>query len=371
MSARFYVGTRKGLFTFEKQGGEWKQVGEEFLGVVVPIVLADRRDGKIYAIVEHGHFGTKVHRSEDSGQTFVELDPPVYPEKPEGEPDILEPNRKESIRWSLEKIWALEAGGEDQPGRLWCGTLPGGAFRSDDCGDSWEFVRMLWDRPERAKWSGGGYDWPGIHSICVDPSDSKKVALAISCGSVWRTEDDGKTWEQGAHGMKYDFLPEDQGGADPETQDPHRMVQCQASPENFWCQHHSYIYRSTDGARSWTQIENVKPSEFGFAVAVDPNDAETAWFVPAEKDEMRYPTDGKFIVNRTRDGGKTFEHLTTGLPDPPAYDLVFRHALDIDSSGQQLLMGSTTGSLWISEDQGDSWTLLSANLPPVYCTRFA
>lgn len=370
MSERFYVGTRKGLFTFEKQNGDWKQTDEEFLGIAVPNVLADPRDGRVYANVEHGHFGTKLHRSEDAGKTFEELDPPVYPEKPDDVPDIIEPNRNEPIKWSLEKIWCLEAGGADQPGRLWCGTLPGGLFKSDDGGDSWELNRPLWDHPDRAKWAGGGYDWPGIHSICVDPADSKKVVIAISCGGVWRTENDGESWEQGAHGMKYDFLPEDQGGADPDGQDPHRMVQCQASPDDFWVQHHCAIYRSTNGARSWTEIENVEPSGFGFAVAVHPNEPETAWFVPAKKDENRYPKDGKFIVNRTRDGGQTFEALDAGLPEPPAYDLVYRHALEVDESGDKLIMGSTTGSLWISENQGDSWSLLSANLPPIYCVRF-
>lgn len=372
MSDRFFVGTRKGLFTFEKQNGGWKQVGEEFLGIGVPMLLPDRREGgAVHAVVDHGHFGTKMHRSEDGGKTWPEKTVPEYPEKPEDAPEILDPVRQTPIKWSLEKIWSLESGGDDQPGRIWCGTLPGGLFKSDDGGDSWDFVRSLWDKPERAKWAGGGYDFPGIHSICVDPRDSKKVAIAISCGSVWVTEDDGETWEQGAHGMKYDFLPEDQGGGDPDGQDPHRMVQCQASPDDFWVQHHCAIYRSKDGARSWTEIENVAPSGFGFAVVVHPEEPDTAWFVPAKKDEFRYPVDGKFVVNRTRDGGQTFEQLDNGLPEALAYDLVYRHALDIDPSGQQLLMGSTTGSLWVSEDQGDSWQLLSANLPPVYCTRFA
>ncbi|MEX2299983.1 MAG: hypothetical protein WD733_03540 [Bryobacterales bacterium] len=99
-------------------------------------------------------------------------------------------------------------------------------------------------------------------------------------------------------------------------------------------------------------------------------DAGTAWFVPAIKDEKRYPSEGRVVVNRTRDGGKTFETLTKGLPQQHAYDLVFRHALDIDESGERLVFGSTTGSLWITEDGGDSWSALSSNLPPIYSVRF-
>jgi photosystem II stability/assembly factor-like uncharacterized protein len=135
-------------------------------------------------------------------------------------------------------------------------------------------------------------------------------------------------------------------------------------------QHHNGIFRSTDAAASWAEITDVKPSVFGFAVAVHPEDGDTAWFVPAVKDEKRYPMDGRVVVNRTRDGGKTFETLTKGLPQEHAYDLVFRHALDIDETGERLAFGSTTGSLWISEDEGDSWAAVSANLPPVYAVRF-
>ncbi|WP_193214065.1 WD40/YVTN/BNR-like repeat-containing protein [Luteolibacter marinus] len=371
MKNLIHVGTRKGLFAFERDASGWSMIRESFLGIQVPMLLHDRRTGMLHAAVEHGHFGTKMHRSTDGGSTWEEKAGVAYPPKPDDVPDIMEPNRNVAVPWSLEKVWALEAGGADQAGVLWCGTIPGGLFRSTDDGESWELVRSLWDRPERSKWAGGGYDFPGIHSICVDPRDSRKVSVGISCGGVWRTEDGGETWAQSAHGMAYDFVPADQGGADPDWQDPHRMVMCAADPDRLWVQHHCTIYRSNDGAASWQEVAGVEPSGFGFAVAVHPQDPDTAWFVPAKKDEFRYPVDGRMVVNRTRDGGRSFETLTTGLPAVPCYDLVYRHGLDIDQSGDLLVMGSTTGSLWVSEDQGDSWQLITAHLPPVYCTRFA
>jgi photosystem II stability/assembly factor-like uncharacterized protein len=370
MSDRFYVGTRKGLFRFDREGGAWRQTSESFLGTGVPMLLPDGRDGALYAAVEHGHFGTKLHRSTDAGDNWEELDPPAYPEKPDDVEDVMCPVRNIPIPWSLEKIWALEAGGESQPGTLWCGTIPGGLFRSDDRGESWTLNRALWDRPERAKWAGGGYDYPGIHSICVHPNDPDDVLVGVSCGGNWRTRDGGESWAQCAHGMAYDFMPAEQGGADPDGQDPHRMVRCPSATERLWVQHHCGIYRSDDDSESWQEVTDVSPSAFGFAVAAHPHDADTAWFVPARKDEYRYPVDGKFLVNRTRDGGRTFEACTEGLPEPPCYDLVYRHALEVDGTGDRLVMGSTTGSLWMSEDGGDGWSSLSAHLPPVFCVRF-
>ena len=149
------------------------------------------------------------------------------------------------------------------------------------------------------------------------------------------------------------------------------MVQCPQSPDVFWAQHHNGVFRSTDGSASWSEVKNVAPSVFGFAVAVHPADPDTAWLVPAVSDEKRIPVDGKVVVSRTRDGGKTFDVLTDGLPQEHAYDLTFRHALDIDESGDRLAFGSTTGSLWVTEDQGDTWQTVTTQLPPVYSVRFA
>ena len=93
--------------------------------------------------------------------------------------------------------------------------------------------------------------------------------------------------------------------------------------------------------------------------------------MPAAADESRYAPDGAVCVHRTRDGGASFESLRDGLPQEHAYHLMYRHALDIDASGEVLAMGSTTGGLWLSEDSGDHWHTLGLHLPPVYALRFA
>ena len=97
---------------------------------------------------------------------------------------------------------------------------------------------------------------------------------------------------------------------------------------------------------------------------------KTAWFVPAIKDELRVPRDGAMAVTRTRDGGRTWETLREGLPQSDAYDLIYRHGLDVDADGKRLAMGSTTGALWVSDSGGESWRLVNAHLPPIYAVRF-
>lgn len=362
MSDRLLLGTRKGLFILERRTPGWVVSTTAFVGDPVSAVLHDPRSNILYCALNLGHFGAKLHRSEDSGLTWQECATPTYPDQPE--------NKGDEKPWKLTLIWCLETGGQDQPGLLWAGTIPGGLFRSRDRGDSWELIRPLWDRPERKDWFGGGYDEPGIHSVCVDPRDSQHVTVGVSCAGVWVTHDGGENWTIQATGMRAAFMPPERA-YDPNIQDPHRVVQCSAAPDVLWAQHHNGIFRSTDGAAMWTEITNARPSAFGFAVAVHPRDPATAWFVPAVKDECRIPVDGKLAVTRTRDGGENFEILDSGLPQTPAYDLIYRHGLDIDSSGERLAMGSTTGSVWISENQGDAWQCFSTHLPPIYCVRFA
>ncbi|WPC05698.1 exo-alpha-sialidase [Pseudomonas benzenivorans] len=363
MMDRLQVATRKGLLVFARDGAGWRLDRTDFLGEPVSMMLADRRDGYWYAALHLGHFGPKLWRSADGGKHWAEIAVPAFAAAAvAASADGQGP--------SVAMIWSLESGGDDQPQRLWAGTIPGALFRSDDRGDSWQLVESLWQCPERARWFGGGYDQPGIHSICVDPRDSARLQVAVSCGGVWCSEDDGASWACRTQGMRAAYMPPEQAEM-PEVQDPHRMQACPAQPDTLWVQHHNGIFLSRDGARHWQEIGEVEPSTFGFAVAVHPCEADTAWFVPAVKDECRVPVGQRLVVTRTRDGGRSFQCLSAGLPQAQCFDLVYRHGLTVDAAGQCLAMGSTTGHLWFSADQGDSWELLAGHLAPIYALRFA
>lgn len=369
MSDTLLLGTRKGLLTVNRKSGGWEVERLEFEGQVVSMLLDDPRDRTLYAALTHGHFGPKLHRSRDREEGWEEVGVPVYPQGaeysghpgPDGQPVSKPANMKE--------FWILEAGGDDRPGELWAGTIPGGLFHSADGGQSWRLIESLWNRPERKFWFGGGKDDPGIHSVCVDPRDSAHVWVAISCGGVWETRDRGENWELVGKGLRAEYMPPELQ-YEPNGQDAHRLALSAANPDVQWVQHHNGIFHSTDGSKTYREIERAGPSTFGFAVCAHPRDPRTAWFVPGKKDEFRYPVNGELVVTRTRDGGKTFETLRNGLPQSHCYDLIFRHGLDVDAGGERLAMGSSTGGLWISEDGGDHWTAVSNVLPQIYCVRF-
>ncbi len=364
------VGTRKGVFAYKKKGsGVWTMSNRQFVGDPVNLVMKDPRDGSLYAVLDLEHYGTKLRRSKDGGFTWEEIGVPEYPSELPLEkmpsPDPEDAGREYQPK--LEKIWALAPGLVGQPGVLWCGTIPGGLFKSEDLGASWTLVHELWNKEERKVWMGGGQPYPAIHSICVDPKDGDDIVIGVSIGGAWRTRDGGKTWAPASMGMFAEYVGDPDLAKDPNVQDPHLIVQSPTNPSILWTQHHNGVYRSSDRGTSWSESEGLSPSSFGFVVCIHPYDANSVWLVPAEKDEMRVPVDGKVVVNRTVDGGDTWETITEGLPQDDAYDIVLRHAMNVDPTGQVLAFGSTTGSLWVSEDQGEEWSTLSHHLPPIYC----
>ncbi|WP_108125639.1 WD40/YVTN/BNR-like repeat-containing protein [Saccharospirillum mangrovi] len=354
MVDRILFWTRKGLVEMRAGDHGFDYAQTHFLGEPVS-AAAVGPDGTWWCALALGHFGSKLHRSTDLGANWQEVAVPVFPEKPD-DPDDKNP-------WALEQIWCLEPDPQI-PGRLWAGTIPGGLFRSDDGGDSWSLNQALWNVPARKNWFGGGFDNPGLHSIAIHPEDSDSLTVAISSGGVWKSEDAGNHWRQVGKGLRAEYMPEDMQ-FDLVNQDVHRLMAAPSNPDWVWVQHHNGVFVSSDGAETFREC-TPDPSAFGFAVAVHPKRPETAWFVPGVKDQYRFPVDQALLVTRSEDGGKTFQAQRQGLPQGGSFDLVYRHGLAVDRTGNTLAFGTTTGNAWCSRDGGTSWQLLSHTLPPVY-----
>lgn len=352
------LGTRKGLVTYQRDASGWKLRDANFLGIPVSLTHVDSRNGTWWACLDHGHWGQKLHKSMDQGKSWEEVEAPKYHEGME---------MKEGEPAAVRYLWAFAEGGPENQDIMYIGTEPGGLFESHDGGSSFSLVESLWNHPSRKdNWFGGGRDYPGIHSIVVDPRNSDHIYIGISCAGVFETMDRGKTWEVRNKGLRADFLP------DPSAEvghDPHLLVACASQPEVLWQQNHCGIFRSIDGAGNWKEItQNGGPAKFGFAIAAAENNPEQAWVVPAVSDEQRVAIDGALCVCRTDDGGKTWKDFRKGLPQKDCYDIAFRHALDVD--GETLVFGTTTGNLFLSNDSGESWECLNSTLPMVHSVAF-
>lgn len=361
------LGTRKGLIRLARRGARFEVVDVAHEGVPVAYADVDPRSGSTWACLDHGHWGQKLSRSRDGGATWEEVAAPKYPEGAEillGFPGTGDRPRKPA---TLRYAWVFARGGLDQPGRVYLGTEPGGLFVSDDEGANWRLCEGLWNHPSRLEqWAGGGRDHAGIHSILVDPRDSRRVLIGVSSGGLFETRDGGASWRPRNKGLRNEYLP------DPEAEvghDPHFVAWCPAAPDQVWTQTHCGIYASSDGGALWRDVsEQDGPARFGFPIAVDERDPRTAWVVPATSDQKRLAYRRALCVARTRDGGASWQTLRQGLPQENAFDVVLRHALDL--AGDALAFGSTTGNVYASLDRGERWSCVSNSLPPVYSVRF-
>lgn len=357
MSNVLLVGTRKGLLVFEKDGrGGMRLASEAFVGVQATYAMVDPLSGTWWVCLNHGHWGVKLHRSQNQGGDWEEVDAPAMPEGSE-----LKPGEPASVQY----LWIMESAAPASE-QLLIGTVPGGLFTSNDGGATWQLCGPLWNHPTREHWFGGGFDHPGIHSILLDPANPQRMQVGVSCAGVFETLDGGASWIPRNNGLSATFLP------DPTVEvghDPHRVVACKADRQVMWQQNHCGIFRTTDGGLHWKAISTPDATpHFGFAIECDASDPLTAWVVPAVSDEQRVAIDRALVVCRTRDGGETWQEFRAGLPQRDCYDFAFRHGLA--ASGGQLALGTSGGSLYLSDNAGEHWQSLAKDLAPVYSVRW-
>ena len=353
------VGTMKGAFVLgsDKNRKQWTVGGPYFPGRAIYALAHDQRQGRnrLWAAVNSSFWGSYLSTSENLGRNWTE--PEAYNIKfPEG------------TETSLKQIWQLVPGHKDEPNSLFCGVEPAALFRSDDAGESWSLVKGLYDHPHRPQWQPGGGGLC-LHTILPDPENKERMHIAISTGGVYRTDDAGKTWNSRNVGVRAQFLP-------PEHRFPefgqcvHKIVSHPSKPERLFLQNHWGLYKSEDSGDSWTDIANGVPSDFGFALEVDPNNADTAYIIPLESDEFRCTPEAKLRVYRTRNAGESWEPLTNGLPQENAFETVLRDGMSADDlQPAGIYFGTRNGKLFGSNDAGESWQAIAQGLPPVVCVK--
>jgi hypothetical protein len=351
------VGTMKGAFLFRSDASRraWEVDGPHFPGEEVYAVALDQRAGRrrLWAAPGNAFFGTTLRRSDDLGTTWSGTD-----ERPVRFP--------EESGLSLKRIWQIRPGRDSEPERMFLGVEPTCLFESADGGDSWAPVEGFLKHEHRPKWTPGNGGLC-LHTILPDPASDARMLVAFSTGGVYRTDDGGTSWRARNHGVRAEFLPDKH----PEFgQCVHKVVHHPERPERLFLQNHWGLYRSDDWGDSWQDIANGVPSDFGFAMAMHPHDPDTVYIVPLESDRFRCTPEAKMRVYRTRNAGRSWQPLSRGLPQHGAYETVLRDALDTDGAETAgVYVGTRSGKVYASANEGSSWKLVQDGLPPVVCVK--
>ena len=357
-----HVATRKGLWqlTGDASRRAWALKGPHFLGHIVHHAVLDPRDGRtLLAAARTGHLGPTIFRSADRGRTWAEA----------ARPPAFAPDAGRTVDHTF---W-LTPGHASQPGVWFAGTSPQGLFRSDDGGRTWSGVEGFNAHPQRKAWCGddqdGTPDGPKLHSILVDPRDPAHLYVGMSSGGVFESLDGGADWHPLNAGVRADFLP------DPDAaygHDPHCVRLHPLHPDRLYQQNHTGIFRLDRPATRWTDIGAGMPKSvgpIGFPLVLHPRDPDRLWVFPMDGTSVwpRVAPGGRPGVYRSVNGGRTWRRQATGMPATQAWWTVKRQAMTTDQMATVgVYFGTTSGEVWGSRDEGETWRCLAAHLPHIY-----
>jgi photosystem II stability/assembly factor-like uncharacterized protein len=358
---RVLVGTRKGAFilTADGQRDQWEVSGPHFAGWEIYHVNGSAvNPNRLYASQNTGWFGQMLQRSDDGGQTWEAVSNEF---KYEGVPGTHKWYDGTQHPWEFKRIWHLEPSLTD-PDTVYAGAEDAALFKTVDGGRTWQELSGL--RGVKGDLWQPGAGGMCVHTIVLDPKNPDRMFVAISAAGVFRTDDSGQTWRPVNEGLKSPWeLP------DPKAEVGHcvhRIALHPSDPNTLFMQKHWDVMRSDNAGDSWSEVSGDLPSDFGFPIQVHAHEPQTVYVVPIKSDSEHFPPDGKLRVYRSRSGGNDWEALTQGLPQKDCYVNVLRDAMAVDALDPcGVYFGTTGGQVYVSAENGDSWSPIVRDLPAV------
>ncbi len=358
---RVLVGTRKGAFVMTSDGmrDQWTISGPHFGGWEVYHLKASPADpNRLYASQSSGWFGQIIQRSDDGGASWTPVGNQFTYQGQTGQHQWYDGTPHP---WEFKRVWHIEPSPAD-PDTIYAGVEDAALFRSTDGGQTWEELPGLRTHHTASTWAPGAGGLC-LHTILPDPVNANRMFVAISAAGVFRSDDGAVSWRAINSGLKSEGLPNPNADA---GHCVHRIAMHRSRPNVLFMQKHWDVMRTDNGGESWEEVSGNLPSDFGFPIDVHAHEPDTIYVVPIKSDSEHYPPDGKLRVYRSRTGGNEWEPLTNGLPQRDCYVNVLRDAMAVDSLATcGIYFGTTGGQVYASPDDGDHWSAIARDLPPV------
>ncbi len=358
---RVLVGTKKGAFilTSDEARTKWEVAGPHFPGWEMYHIKGSPVDpNRIYASQSSGWFGQIIQRSDDGGVTWNPVDNTfTY----DGVPGTHMWYDGTPHPWEFKRVWHLEPSHTDRD-VVYAGVEDAALFKSTDGGASWKELSGLRKHGSGAHWQPGAGGMC-LHTIILDPSNEKRMFIAISAAGAFRTDDGGDTWTPINKGLRSNGIPDEDAEV---GHCVHHITMHPSNPQRLYMQKHWDVMRSDNGGDQWYEVSDNLPTDFGFPIEVHAHEPETIYVVPITSDSHHFPPDGKLRVYRSRTGGNDWEALGNGLPQKDCYVNILRDAMAVDTLDScGVYFGTTGGQVYASNDSGDSWMPIVHDLPSV------
>jgi photosystem II stability/assembly factor-like uncharacterized protein len=360
-SVRLLVGTKKGAFILTSDGKreKWDVAGPHFAGFELYHLKGSPVDpNRIYASQTSGWFGQLVQRSNDGGKTWEAVGNKfMY----DGVPGTHQWYDGTAHPWEFKRVWHFEPSLTD-PDTVYAGIEDAAMFKTTDGGQNWTELSGLRKHGSGPHWQPGAGGMC-LHTIILDPSNPKRIYIAISAAGAFRSDDGGETWKPINKGLMSNMMP------DPTAEVGHcvhHIAMHPKKPGTLFMQKHWDVMRSDNAGDQWAEVSGNLPTDFGFVIDVHAHEPETIYVVPIKSDGEHYPLDGALKVYRSKSGGNEWEPLTKGLPQQNCFVNVLRDAMSVDSLDKcGIYFGTTGGQVYASSDAGESWKAIVHDLPGV------
>jgi photosystem II stability/assembly factor-like uncharacterized protein len=360
-SVRLLVGTKKGAFILNSDGkrDKWDVSGPHFAGFeLYHLKGSPVNPNRIYASQTSGWFGQLVQRSDDGGKTWEAVSNKfLY----DGVPGTHEWYDGTPHPWEFKRVWHFEPALDD-PDTVYAGIEDAAMFKTTDGGKNWTELSGLRKHGSGSHWTPGAGGLC-VHTIILDPSNSKRMYIAISAAGAFRTDDGGQSWRPINQGLRSNHIP------DPTAEIGHcvhHIAMHPKKPGTLFMQKHWDVMRTDNAGDQWTEVSGNLPTDFGFVIDVHAHEPETVYVVPIKSDGEHYPLDGALKVYRSKSGGNEWEPLTKGLPQQNCFVNVLRDAMSVDTLDKcGIYFGTTGGQVYASSDAGESWKAIVHDLPGV------